>query len=103
MVEIPSLDVNPKKKNVTMKAVTYQKSLPTDHPESQVDITLDRPAPGPRDLLVEVRAISVNPVDTKVRAGGGPGAGDKVLGWDAAGIVAEVGADVTLFAPGARR
>jgi NADPH:quinone reductase-like Zn-dependent oxidoreductase len=71
MIKTSSLHVK-SKKNVIMKAVAYQKSLPTDQPESRVDITLDRPAPGPRDLLVEVRAISVNPVDTKVRAGGGP-------------------------------
>ncbi len=83
-----------------MKAVTYNKGLAANHPDSQVDSTLDRPAPGPRDLLVEVRAISVNPVDTKVRGGGGPGSTVAVLGWDAAGVVAEVGSGVTLFAPG---
>lgn len=67
------------------------------------DIDLPKPAPGARDLLVEVRAISVNPVDTKIRGGGGPGSpggAAKVLGWDAAGVVTAVGAEVTLFAPG---
>lgn len=83
-----------------MKVVTYNKGLAAKHPESQVDTVLDRPQPGPRDLLVEVRAISVNPVDTKVRGGGGPGSTVSVLGWDAAGVVAEVGSAVTLFAPG---
>lgn len=83
-----------------MKAVTYNKGLPANHPESQVDTVLDRPQPGPRDLLVEVRAISVNPVDTKVRGGGGPGSTVSVLGWDAAGVVVEVGSAVTLFAAG---
>jgi zinc-binding alcohol dehydrogenase family protein len=61
------------------------------------------PKPRPRDLLVGVRAISVNPVDTKIRAGSGPGrpAGQlQILGWDAAGIVEEVGNAVTLFRPG---
>ena len=55
------------------------------------DLDLPKPAPGPRDLLVEIRAISVNPVDAKIRAGGGPGGpggAAKILGWDAAGVVA---------------
>ncbi|MGO6704800.1 zinc-binding alcohol dehydrogenase family protein, partial [Rhizobium ruizarguesonis] len=53
------------------------------------------------DLLVEIKAISVNPVDVKVRAHSAPPADElKVLGWDAAGIVKAVGADVTLFRPG---
>ena len=56
------------------------------------------------DLLVDVRAISVNPVDTKVRASAAPAAGDdyKVLGYDASGIVRAVGPEVTLFKPGDR-
>lgn len=86
-----------------MKAVVSAKVLPIDHPDSLIDIEVNRPAPGPRDLLVHVRAISVNPVDAKVRIGGGPGAPGqthKILGWDAAGVVAEVGSAVTLFAPG---
>ncbi len=68
-----------------------------------VDVDLPKPTPGPRDLLVEVRAISVNPVDAKIRSGngpGGPGGNVKVLGWDAAGIVAAVGTEVTCFTPG---
>jgi NADPH:quinone reductase-like Zn-dependent oxidoreductase len=68
-----------------------------------VDVDLQKPTPGPRDLLVEVWAISVNPVDAKIRSGNGPGTpgGDvKVLGWDAAGIVAAVGTEATLFTPG---
>ncbi|GAB3868467.1 zinc-binding alcohol dehydrogenase family protein [Dactylosporangium cerinum] len=60
------------------------------------DVELPVPAPGPRDLQVRVRAVSVNPVDHKVRRGGG----DKVLGWDAAGEVVAVGSEVSLFAPG---
>lgn len=86
-----------------MKAVSFHKHLPIQEPDSLVDVTLDMPQPGPRDLLVEVRAISVNPVDTKIRAGGGPGrpAGElQILGWDAAGVVKAVGTGVTLFAPG---
>lgn len=64
---------------------------------------LDAPSPGPHDLLVEVRAISVNPVDTKIRKGVTPENGAaKVLGWDAAGVVKAVGSEVTLFQPGDR-
>jgi zinc-binding alcohol dehydrogenase family protein len=86
-----------------MKIVSFYKSLPISDPESFLDLTADQPRPGPRDLLVEVRAISVNPVDTKIRAGGGPakpGGELPILGWDAAGIVKETGADVTLFKVG---
>ncbi len=86
-----------------MKAVAYRQSLPIDHAESLLDVTLPEPTPGPRDLLVEVRAVSVNPVDTKVRKRAAPPAGEvKVLGWDAAGVVKAVGAQVTLFQPGDR-
>lgn len=53
-----------------MKAISFtQHALPIDNPQALIDISLPRPTPGPRDLLVEVRAVSVNPVDTKVRAG----------------------------------
>ncbi|MGN6315446.1 zinc-binding alcohol dehydrogenase family protein [Trinickia sp.] len=86
-----------------MKAVAYYRSLPIADAESLVDVELPDPQPGPRDLLVEVRAVSVNPVDVKVRAGVPPEAGQpKVLGWDAAGVVRAVGRDVTLFQPGDR-
>ena len=50
-----------------MKAVAYHQSLPIDNPQALQDVQLDAPTPGPRDLLVEVKAISVNPVDTKIR------------------------------------
>lgn len=68
--------------------------------------TVPRPTPGPRDLLVQVRAVSVNPVDTKVRAGRGAPAGTPVetppliVGWDAAGVVAAAGAEVRSFSQG---
>lgn len=84
-----------------MKAVAYRQSLPIDHAESLLDVTLPEPSPGPRDLLVEVKAISVNPVDTKVRKRAAPPAGEvKVLGWDASGVVKAVGPQVRLFKPG---
>lgn len=86
-----------------MKAVGYQKSYPVDHPQALVDIELPDPVATGRDVLVEVRAVSVNPVDTKVRRGMGPAEGEwRVLGWDAAGIVRAVGPQVTLFKAGDR-
>ena len=84
-----------------MKAIAYYQSLPIDHAEALLDVELPAPQPGPRDLLVRVMAISVNPVDTKIRRNVSPGAGEaKVLGWDAAGEVLEVGAEVRQFRPG---
>lgn len=84
-----------------MRAVGYRKSLPATEAESLVDLDLPQPTPGPYDLLVKVEAISVNPVDTKVRRRAEPEAGGvKVLGWDAAGTVVAVGPEATGFAPG---
>ncbi|WP_434673461.1 zinc-binding alcohol dehydrogenase family protein [Pseudomonas sp. R1-15] len=84
-----------------MKAIAYYQSLPITHPQSLQDIELPEPVAGPRDLLVEVKAISVNPVDTKVRQNVQPEAGAaKVLGWDVAGVVKAVGSEVTLFKTG---
>jgi zinc-binding alcohol dehydrogenase family protein len=86
-----------------MKAVAYRQPLAIDAAESLIDVTLPDPTPGARDLLVRVHAISVNPVDTKVRKRAAPPPGElKVLGWDAAGIVESVGPQVTLFKPGDR-
>ncbi|RBP14057.1 NADPH2:quinone reductase [Roseiarcus fermentans] len=84
-----------------MKAVGYKVPGPIDADASLVDIALPEPRPAGRDLLVEVKAISVNPVDTKVRRSASPQGDDwKVLGWDAAGVVRAVGSEVTLFQPG---
>jgi len=84
-----------------MKAIGYQQSLPIGDPRSLRDIEQHDPTPGPRDLLVEVRAISVNPVDTKIRMRVQPEDGQQqVLGWDAAGVVRAVGSEVSLFKPG---
>ena len=86
-----------------MKAVAYYQSLPADHADALQDLELPTPTPGPRDLLVLVKAISVNPVDTKIRRNVAPSDGDaKVLGWDASGIVKAVGSEVSLFQPGDR-
>lgn len=86
-----------------MKAVGYLQSLPIDHPESLLDLELPPPTPGPLDLLVRVAAVSVNPVDTKVRRSRAPQAGQpEVLGWDAVGTVEALGRDVAGFALGDR-
>ncbi|WP_322044968.1 zinc-binding alcohol dehydrogenase family protein [Paraburkholderia sp. J67] len=84
-----------------MKAIGYHRSLPITDPDSLIDLELPEPTPGAHDLLVEVRAVSVNPVDAKVRARMAPEDGQaKVLGWDASGVVRAVGPQVTLFKPG---
>ncbi|MRW91472.1 zinc-binding alcohol dehydrogenase family protein [Duganella sp. FT80W] len=83
-----------------MKAIVYDKAgLPITDPQALYDTELPQPAPGARDLLVRVEAISVNPVDSKLRQGVQP-PGPRVLGWDAAGVVETVGAEVTLFKAG---
>lgn len=65
-----------------------------------VELDCPEPQPGPRDLLVRVAAVSVNPIDCKVRAAHGPDAAPRVLGWDASGVVEAVGTEVKLFKPG---
>ncbi|MEH6437045.1 zinc-binding alcohol dehydrogenase family protein [Massilia sp. DD77] len=83
-----------------MKAIVYtQHGLPITDPNALQDIDLPMPLAGPNDLLVEVRAVAVNPVDTKLRRGVAV-TEPRVLGWDASGIVRAVGSEVTLFAPG---
>ena len=83
-----------------MKAVGFRQGGPLEREDSLIDIEVVDPSPGPRDLLVRVRAVSVNPVDTKVRGGAQPAEEPTVLGYDAAGVVEAIGADVTIFAPG---
>ena len=78
-----------------MKAIAYSQSA---GPFTEID--LPEPTPGPRDVVVEVRAVSVNPVDTKLHHGVDPEGEPKVLGFDAAGVVTAVGDEVTLFAVG---
>jgi zinc-binding alcohol dehydrogenase family protein len=86
-----------------MKAIGYYQPLPIDDAAALQDIELPAPVAGPRDLLVRVNAISVNPVDTKVRKNVAPEAGQaRVLGWDAAGVVEAVGASVSDFRVGDR-
>lgn len=84
-----------------MKAVGYKVPGAITDTDSLVDIDLPMPVPAGRDLLVEVKAVSVNPVDYKVRRSVAPPPGEwKILGWDAAGIVRSVGQEVTGFRPG---
>jgi NADPH2:quinone reductase len=84
-----------------MKAVGFKAPSPIDLPESLIDLDLPQPVPTGRDLLVAVRAVSVNPVDTKVRASRKPPEGQaEVIGWDAAGVVEAVGPEATLFKVG---
>ena len=84
-----------------MKAIALTRYLPIDDPQSLIEVELPTPDIGPNDLLVRVEAISVNPVDTKLRA---PKpqveAQPRVLGFDAAGVVEAVGAEVSGFKPG---
>lgn len=84
-----------------MKAIGYQESLAITESSALLDITLDTPAASGKNLLVRIEAVSVNPVDTKIRRGVKPAAGEyKILGWDAAGVVEAVGEQVSLFSPG---
>lgn len=87
-----------------MKAIGYRIPQAINHGDSLLDIDLPDPVATGRDLLIEVKAVSVNPVDTKVRRSATPAEGQdyKVLGWDASGIVKAVGPEVTLFRPGDR-
>ena len=84
-----------------MRAVGLYRYLPIDHPESLLDLEVETPVAAGHDLLVSVKAISVNPVDYKRKA---PKdlveKSPKILGWDASGIVEAVGPEVTLFKPG---
>lgn len=84
-----------------MKAVGYIQSLPIAQDSALFDFETAKPTPGPRDLLVAVKAISVNPVDTKVRMRRqGTDEAPVILGWDAAGVVEAVGSEASLFKPG---
>ena len=84
-----------------MKAIGYQKSLPIENELSLQDIELETPTAHGHDILVEVKAVSVNPVDFKVRQAMPAAEGEyKVIGWDATGVVKSVGENVSLFKPG---
>lgn len=85
-----------------MKAVGITRYRQVNEADVFVDVDLPKPVPAGRDIVVQVKAVSVNPVDTKVRKSGGDKVENpaRILGWDASGIVEAVGPDVTLFQPG---
>ena len=84
-----------------MKAIGYQHNLPIEDKKALQDIELEVPEAQGHDILVEVKAVSVNPVDYKIRRNKAPENGEwRVLGWDAAGIVKAVGTKASLFKPG---
>ncbi|RQO69814.1 zinc-binding alcohol dehydrogenase family protein [Pedobacter sp. KBW06] len=86
-----------------MKAIGFKTSLPISDADSFIEFETERPAPKGRDLLVKVAAVSVNPVDFKIRQNSAKGQVldvPKVIGWDAVGIVEAVGDEVSLFKAG---
>lgn len=84
-----------------MKAVAYRTPGPIEREDALQDITLDKPQATGRDLLVKVHAVSVNPVDAKLRVRKAPEAGAwGILGFDAAGVVEAVGPEVKAFKAG---
>lgn len=83
-----------------MKAIVYSQNLPATDLQSLYDTELPTPTPGENDLLVAVKAVSVNPVDTKIRRNADTQGQQRVLGWDAAGVVVAVGSAVTSFKAG---
>ncbi len=84
-----------------MRAVGLYRYLPIEHPESLLDLEVETPSASGRDLLVAVKAISVNPVDTKRRAPKDQiESTPRILGWDAAGVVQAAGPEAKVFKPG---
>lgn len=83
-----------------MKAIGYQKAGPITEANSLVDIDVPVPELRPHDVLVQVKGISINPVDSKIRTNVSPESGHKVIGYDACGTITAVGADVTGFQVG---
>ena len=83
-----------------MKAIVYSQNLPATDPQSLYDVELPTPTPGENDLLVAVKAVSVNPVDTKIRRNVDTQGQQRVIGWDAAGVVVATGSAVTGFKAG---
>ncbi|MFK7963837.1 MAG: zinc-binding alcohol dehydrogenase family protein [Burkholderiaceae bacterium] len=84
-----------------MKAVALTQYLPVENPNAFIDVELDKPDACGHDLLVQVQAVSINPVDTKVRSPKDKAENTpRVLGWDASGVVKAVGPEVSLFQVG---
>lgn len=83
-----------------MKAIGYKQTGPISASDALIEFEMETPELKPRDLLVEVRGISINPVDVKVRVNMAPDKDIKVLGYDAAGVIREIGSDVSKFKVG---
>jgi NADPH2:quinone reductase len=85
-----------------MNAIGAPRSLPVTDPDCLVEFETPDPIPGPRDLLVRIECTAVNPVDTKIRRSLGDALLDppRILGFDAAGTVEDLGSEVTAFEPG---
>jgi zinc-binding alcohol dehydrogenase family protein len=84
-----------------MKAIGLYRYLPIEDPESLLDLEIETPVPGAHQLLVRVKAVSVNPVDIKTRAPKDQiETTPRILGWDVAGIVEASGPNCHLFEPG---
>lgn len=80
-----------------MKAIGYKQAGPITTPDSLIEFETGIPTLGSHDLLVEVKGISVNPVDVKVRSNVSPEQGTKIIGYDASGVVKEIGSQVSKF------
>lgn len=84
-----------------MKAIGYKQAGALERADALVDIEIDKPSPSGHDILVKVDAISVNPVDYKIRKNvSGADGGWKILGWDAVGRVEAVGDRASAFKVG---
>ncbi|PIE69194.1 MAG: NADPH:quinone reductase [Deltaproteobacteria bacterium] len=83
-----------------MRGFAITQSLPADASGCFVEVNLSTPCPGPMDLLVRIKGISINPVDIKRRRLYTPDQGPRFLGWDAAGVVEQVGSEVKDFREG---
>src|SRR3546814_6458293 len=100
MIRQASFRPVPQTRENHMRAVGFNMPQPIGAETSLLDIELPMPVAAGHDLLVEIKAVSVNPVDTNVRSSAAVETGQyRVLGYDAAGVVKAVGPDVTMFRP----
>ena len=86
-----------------MKAIGFKTSLPITEQNSLFEFETEKPMPGEHDLLVKIEAVSVNPVDFKIRKSNARNIvldNPKIIGWDAVGVVEAIGNKVTLFNAG---
>ncbi|MGM0237576.1 zinc-binding alcohol dehydrogenase family protein [Enterococcus sp. AZ103] len=88
--------------NKFMHAVGFFEGLPIDDPQSFIDEKKGIPEPNPTDVLVKVKAVSINPVDTKLRQDAAKNNALKVLGFDGVGEVVAKGSQATKFKVGDR-